>query len=207
MKVLRIIAICVIAVVALTGCNGAISGSEVDFDLLQCELREGDLLFRRGMGVVGRVVIAADDNGRYSHVGVATYTDGRWCAVHAVPDESDFEGDFDRVKCEPIEMFFDAMRAGNGAVYRSNLPDTTIRQAMSAALRLSVEQRPFDHDYNLEDTTALYCTEFVEHVFEQGGVSISEGRRTFMNFPSMTGDYIMPSDLIENNQLTLIYSF
>ena len=207
MKVLRSIALCLIAIVALAGCDGARSGSAVDFELLQRELREGDLLFRRGMGVVGRVVVAADDDGYYSHVGVATSTDGRWCVVHAVPDEPDFEGDFDRVKCEPVELFFDAMRAGNGAVYRTQLPDTSIRQVVAAALRLSAEQRRFDYDYNLEDTTALYCTEFVEYVFEQGGVSISEGRRTFLNFPSMTGDYIMPSDLIENNQLTLIYSF
>ena len=45
MKVLRIIALCLIAVVALAGCDGARSGSAADFDLLQRELREGDLLF------------------------------------------------------------------------------------------------------------------------------------------------------------------
>ena len=140
-------------------------------------------------------------------VGIAVKVDDEWHVVHAVPDEPDFEGDFDRVKCEPIERFYDEFRAGNGAVYRPNVSNETIAVAVRNALRLSAEQRPFDHDYNLGDTTALYCTELVEYVFGLGGVSMSEGRQTYVNFPSMTGDYIMPSDLTKNNKLNPIYSF
>ena len=207
MKVLKIIALWLVAVAALSGCSGARGGSKADFELLQRELREGDLLFRRGIGVLGRAVVATDDEGRFSHVGIAVKVDNEWHVVHAVPDEPDFEGDFDRVKCEPIERFYDEFRAGNGAVYRTELPAETIEIAVRNALRLSTERRPFDHDYDLGDTTALYCTELVEYVFGLGGVSMSEGRQTHVNFPSMTGDYIMPSDLTKNNKLNPIYSF
>ena len=207
MKVLKIIALWLVAVATLGGCSGARSGSKADFELLQRELREGDLLFRRGIGVLGRAVVATDDEGRFSHVGIAVKVDNEWHVVHAVPDEPDFEGDFDRVKCEPIERFYDEFRAGNGAVYRPNVSNETIAVAVRNALRLSAEQRPFDHDYDLGDTTALYCTELVEYVFGLGGVSMSEGRQTHVNFPSMTGDYIMPSDLTKNNKLNPIYSF
>lgn len=207
MKVLKIITLWLVAVATFGGCSGARSGSKADFELLQRELREGDLLFRRGIGVLGRAVVATDDEGRFSHVGIAVKVDNEWHVVHAVPAERDFEGDIDRVKCEPIESFFDQMRAGNGAVYRVSLAPEQIEVAISNALRLSAEQRPFDHDYNLDDTTELYCTELIEYVFGRGGVSISEGRRTHVNFPSMTGDYIMPSDLTKNSKLNSIYSF
>ena len=207
MKVLKIIALWLVAVAALSGCSGVRGGSKADFELLQRELHEGDLLFRRGFGVLGRAVTAADDEGQFSHVGIAVKVDDEWHVVHAVPDEPDFEGDFDRVKCEPIERFYDEFRAGNGAVYRPNVSNEIIAVAVRNALRLSVEQRPFDHDYDLGDTTALYCTELVEYVFGLGGVSMSEGRQTHVNFPSMTGDYIMPSDLTKNNKLNPIYSF
>ena len=207
MKVLKIITLWLVAVATFGGCSGARGGSKADFELLQRELREGDLLFRRGIGVLGRAVVATDDEGRFSHVGIAVKVDNEWHVVHAVPDEPDFEGDFDRVKCEPIESFFDQMRAGNGAVYRVNVAPEQIEVAVAHARRLSAEQRPFDHDYDLGDTTALYCTELVEYVFGLGGVSMSEGRQTHVNFPSMTGDYIMPSDLTKNKQLTHIYSF
>lgn len=116
MKVLKIITLWLVAVAAFGGCSGARSGSKADFELLQRELREGDLLFRRGIGVLGRAVVATDDEGRFSHVGIAVKVDNVWHVVHAVPDEPDFEGDFDRVKCEPIECFYDEFRAGNGAV-------------------------------------------------------------------------------------------
>ncbi len=207
MKVLRTIVLCVGVLATLVGCNGSKRSSAVDFEALKQELREGDLLFRRGMGVLGRAVTATDSDGQFSHVGIAVKIDDSWHVIHAVPDERDFEGDIDRVKCEPVESFFDQMRAGNGAVYRISLAPEQIEVATKNALRLSTEQRPFDHDYNLGDTTELYCTELVEYVFGLGGVSISEGRRTHVSFPSMTGDYIMPSDLTKNSRLNPIYSF
>ncbi len=207
MKMLKIITLWLVAVAALGGCSGARSGSKTDFELLQRELREGDLLFRRGMGVLGRAVTATDHDGRFSHVGIAVKVDGAWHVIHAVPDEREFEGDFDRVKCEPVELFFDQMRAGNGAVYRVNVAPEQIDVAVAHARRLSAEKRKFDHDYDLSDTTEMYCTELVEFVFAQSGESISEGRLTHVNFPSMTGDYIMPSDLTKNSKLNQIYSF
>lgn len=207
MKVLRTLVLCVGVLATLVRCNGSKRSSAVDFEALKQELREGDLLFRRGMGVLGRAVTATDSDGQFSHVGIAVKIDNSWHVIHAVPDERDFEGDIDRVKCEPVESFFDQMRAGNGAVYRISLAPEQIEVAVKNALRLSTEQRPFDHDYNLGDTTELYCTELVEFIFAQSGVSISEGRLTHVNFPSMTGNYIMPSDLTKNSKLNPIYSF
>lgn len=78
MKVLKIITLWLVAVAALSGCSGARSGSKSDFEQLQHNLREGDLLFRRGIGVLGRAVTAADEEGLFSHVGVAIKVDDEW---------------------------------------------------------------------------------------------------------------------------------
>ncbi len=207
MRTFIITAIHSIIIITFVGCTDVKRSSKVDFGLLKQELHEGDLLFRRGIGVLGRAVVATDDEGRFSHVGIAVKIDNQWKVVHAVPDEPDFEGDFDRVKCEPIESFYSEFRAGNGAVYRLDAPADKIEIAVANAIRISNEKRPFDHDYNLGDTTAMYCTELVEYVFGLSGVPMSEGRQTHVNFPSMTGDYIMPSDLTKNNKLNPIYSF
>lgn len=78
MKVLKIITLWLVAVATFGGCSGARSGSKADFEQLQHNLREGDLLFRRGIGVLGRAVTAADEEGLFSHVGIAVKVEGKW---------------------------------------------------------------------------------------------------------------------------------
>jgi len=177
------------------GCNGNAPTPRSDVDSLLVHLEEGDLVFRRGIGFVGHVVTMADTEGRYSHVGIVVYKDSVPYIVHAVPHEHDFEGDFDRVKCEDARSFIGRYTECVAGIYRPQVSDSLKSIAANHALRLSVKQVPFDHDYNLDDTTALYCTELIEYVYGLVGLSISEGRRTDINLPGMTGQYIMPSDL------------
>ena len=127
--------------------------------------------------------------------------------MHAVPAEHDFEGDFDRVKCEPVAQFWDARRASHGAQYRyEGLGEC--RHAIARHACYWAEQAvPFDHQYDLADSSQLYCTELIERLYAAQGISLSEGRRTHFQFPSMSGDYILPSDITKNDLLTPIYSF
>lgn len=52
-----------------------------------CELKTGDIVFRRGGGISSHAVMMADRNGRYSHVGIVVDSAGRKMIVHAVPGE------------------------------------------------------------------------------------------------------------------------
>lgn len=193
-----------LSVVGLACTNGN-DRPKSEFDRLIGNLREGDLLFRKGTGIAGRIVTSLDSSGEYSHVGIVVRIDGRWHVVHAVPHEPDFEGDIDRVKCEPIELFTSRYPQANYGHYRTTATNKQRKIAIHHALRLSAERRPFDHDYNLEDTSKLYCTELVEYVYSLAGVSISQGRRTHITFPSLSGDHILPSDLTEGGNLKPIY--
>ncbi len=186
-------------------CSSSHNHPKSELDRLVSNLREGDLLFRKGTGMAGRIVTSLDSSGEYSHVGIATEIEGKWHIVHAVPYEPEFEGDIDRVKCEPIELYTGRYPKANYGHYRPKATAEQVRVAVKHALRLSAEKRPFDHDYDIEDSTKLYCTEFVEYVYSLAGLSLSQGRRTRITFPSLSGDHILPSDLTESSNLKPIY--
>ena len=68
---------------APTGCGKG--GKQSPEPLPVEEFRDGDLAFRRGMGLTSRAVLAADRRGAYSHVGILKQLDGTWCVIHATP--------------------------------------------------------------------------------------------------------------------------
>jgi hypothetical protein len=194
-----------LALLVLAGCSGCSSTSTTDFSALVTKLEEGDLLFRKGTGVVGHIVTSVDNRGDYSHVGIVVRNDCAWQVVHAVPHEPDFKGDIDRVKIESVERFLGRYPEASFGHYRVKIGSDSVAIAVANALRLSEQLVPFDHDYDLSDTSSLYCTEFVEYIYSLAGIELSEGRRTELFFPSLSGNYIMPSDLTESAYLEPIY--
>ena len=200
------LSIIISAVVLLfVGCTRSNHCTSIDVEALEQRLEQGDLVFRRGTGVVGRIVTSVDTRGQFSHVGVAVIKDGVWHIIHAVPHEPDFEGDVDRVKCEPLASFVGRYESGAVGIYRVYISEEGREIAIHNAWRLSRENRAFDHEYDTDDTTKLYCTELVEHIYKLAGVSLSGGRRTRLSFPTLSGEYIMPSDMTDSELLTLIY--
>ena len=87
-------------------------------DLPVDKFHEGDIVFRRGMGLTSQIVLAADSKGTYSHIGILKQIDNNWYVIHAVPGEPDYKGDADRVKIDDLYRFFAPDRASRGAVMR-----------------------------------------------------------------------------------------
>lgn len=168
---------------------------------------DGDLVFRRGTGLTSRVVLAADEKGVYSHVGILKQMDGKWCVIHAVPGEPDYKGDEDRVKMEPIEKFFSKERASKGAVIRVEGETKCATKAAENAFLLFKAGILFDHEYDLTDTMKMYCTELIDHVYKKEGIDLSEGRLSRINMPLLSGDYLLPNDIAQSQKLRLIYIF
>lgn len=169
------------------------------------DLAEGDLAFRCGRGLFSRIVTTAEEEGVYSHIGVVVKEEGRWKVAHAVPGEREFKGDFDRVKLEDIGTFFAPGRAFRGCIARTgvHIPDRLPAKAIRAA-RDSVE---FDGDYDLLDSSKVYCTEFVWRLFMDEGVDLSEGRRTSVNVIGISGDIILPEHILHYSKNKLYYQF
>jgi uncharacterized protein YycO len=66
----------------------------------------------------------------------------------------------------------------------------------------------FDHDYNLNDSTKMYCSEMIWRAYMRAGRDITDQRRTEVrSSPIYNGTYILPSDVYQNEYLTIVYVF
>ncbi len=170
------------------------------------DLNNGDIIFRRGGSAMSFCVRAVDDKGFYTHIGIAAEINGKFYAIHSVPDEVP-TGDFDRVKMEPINDFFEDDKALNGAVYRTKFSAEDLKIVTDETLRFYEKKVPFDDSYNIEDSTEIYCSELLVRSFDKINYDITAGNFTNLNIALFTGKHILPSDILMNEELKLIYSY
>lgn len=198
----------VFIVLLLTTCEG--NDAKVrkpPISIPQDLLHEGDVVFRRGTGLASRIVLTADSKGIYSHTGIVKKKKDKWYVIHAVPGEPDFKDEPDRVKMEEIEKFFAPQKAISGAVMRVEGDSATCCRAATSAERFHKAYILFDHHYNLEDTTEMYCTELIDYVFRKEGIDLVEGRISKLSLPGFNGNYLLPNDIAQSKKLCIIYYF
>ena len=173
-----------------------------------CELRAGDVVFRRGSGLTSRAVLAADRNGAYSHIGIVVDSCGVMMVVHAVPGEPDYEGDPDRVKMDTPQRFFSSMNARIGEVKRLRGDSATALRAARFAVDVYKRGTLFDHDYDDTDTTKMYCCELIDFVYRKAGRPLAGQKRHYFHLPGLNPiRCILPSDICNNGKLDTVMSF
>ena len=205
---LKSIVISLLAIVLINSCaDKNIGDNSQHVDSIKSIVKEGDIVFRRGEGVVSRIVLAGDINGKYSHIGMIINENDTLKVAHSVPGEHNNDLDFDRVKIDAIEIFFSQNHASAGAVMRLNLSDEQRKTLSKSAIDKERQNVKFDHNYDLNDTCSLYCTEFIQLLYSNIGIDISESRKSTAFIPGLQGDYIMPSDIYNNKKLKLIYNY
>lgn len=168
-------------------------------------LQEGDIVFRRGYGFASEMVVYNDADGKYSHVGVVVNSEKGLMIAHSVPGGDAEENDIMRL--ERIEQFYSAESSSCGEIVRMELDSLQRRRLSEMAVAKANEKIPFDHNYDLEDTTALYCTELVQLLYRNIGIDLAEGRITRLNVPGFSSDYLMPSDIYQNRNLKTIFKY
>ena len=166
------------------------------------ELKAGDIVLRCGSGMTSRAVQMADGGGCYSHVGIVVDSAGTVMIVHAVPHEHEDPKDEETVKMDTPEIFFSSMRTSNGRIM-SYSDSTMARAAAQVAMGIYRKAIIFDHDYDINDTTRMYCSELVEYAYKKGtGISITENARHNVNLPVFTfKNVILPSDFTNSRHL------
>lgn len=173
-----------------------------------CELRAGDVVFRRGSGLTSRAVLAADRNGAYSHIGIVVDSCGVMMVVHAVPGEPDYEGDPDRVKMDTPQRFFSSMSARIGEVKRLRGDSATALRAARFAVDVYKRGTLFDHDYDDTDTTKMYCCELIDFVYRKAGRPLAGQKRHYFHLPGLNPiRCILPSDICNSGKLDTVMSF
>lgn len=170
------------------------------------KLQEGDLVFRRGMGTASYLVYLADKRGIYSHVGILLKDSCGWMVIHSVPEEQDETNGMEIMKKDSLNLFFRSDRAIEGAVFRLETNNGQITSTVAEESRKLLAQNIyFDHSFNTEDNTKMYCTELIYFIYKQARVDITEGRRH--QIPGFRYEVILPIDILENKNLVEIYKF
>lgn len=193
-----------IATTIIVGCKENVETSILPENI---ELREGDVVLRRGGGATSMAVLMAEGNGEYSHIGIVADSAGTKMIVHAVPGEPDFEGDVDRVKMETPRKFFSSSNAKRGCLLRCTDNEAAKRAAREA---LAIYQRTtlFDHDYDDTDTTRMYCCELTERAYTLAGCPLVGQGRHDIRLPAFSFDHlVLPSDFLDSPHLQKIAEF
>ena len=197
----KMVLVLALFLVVFWGCTSksqtaSIASVVINTDILQ----EGDLVFRRGHGMESEVVIALDKIGAYSHIGIVVKDSVKgWQIVHAVPGEQESAKDPDYVKMEDISLFFRKDRAICGAIMRLKGEAQKCKNASLRAQQLCNQQVLFDHSYNIEDTTKMYCTELIDFVFRKENL--------FLYKEVIDKKYLLPGDIQVNKDIEVILQF
>jgi hypothetical protein len=174
------------------------------FEIDETMLQEGDIIFRKGMSIASRVVLAADKEGGYSHIGIVVKDSTGWKVIHAVPGETDKENPEEIMKKESLAQFFAPNRAVAGAIYRLDTTETIGYLAAQKAKMILKRKPLFDHNYDLEDSTEMYCTELLYVAYLYAGIDISEGRRT--KYPALRSEFLLPGDILVCSKLKKVWA-
>lgn len=199
------ILIAAVTITMLTECSVNDSRQEVDIPL--DNICVGDIAFRRGEGITSTIVLYKDAEGQYSHVGVVAKSDSGLVVVHAVPGDDPNQEGVDIVRAEFLNHFFASDKATKGEIMRLALDSTQQNAINRYALEKARQKIEFDHQYDLDDTTRLYCTELLHNAFDRAGINITEGRISNLSVPGKQYDLIMPSDIHKNANLKTVFIF
>lgn len=171
----------------------------------QIKLINGDLVFRRGVSFESQIVLLADRQSEYSHVGMIYNIGDKPFVIHSVPLETGTENEF--IKLESLEKFLSTQKAERFALYRyDNEFNNVSQKASTFAYDCYLQNYSFDDDYDLKSDSKLYCTELIWKAYKYAGVDLVEKRFKTLNFIVITKKIIMPSSLIESKLLKNIYS-
>ena len=166
------------------------------------EFRSGDLAFRLGRTLESDAIAATADEGfDYSHVGVIIRQGDSIRVIHIEPER----GGEERIKSESVEEFFHPTRAVKGCVARrKTLTKEELQTIENRSLSLFNSGIMFDHDYSLQDSSAMYCTELINTIFLEADISLTTRRH---DVPLIKEGVILPSDILHDGDLEIVWHY
>lgn len=166
-------------------------------------LENGDLIFRRGVGLVSDFVVSVDTSSMFSHVGIISKTGTHFSVIHILPDEEHGSDDF--VRMEPLESFLSADNASGYTICRLTGSRRKIStRAVDNALALWMGRVRYDYDLDSLNPRRLYCSELVWLAYKKAGIDLTDGVLDRVNIPFYQGRYIMISRLLNSRWLETI---
>ena len=171
-------------------------------------LQEGDIILRRGYGVVSSMISNMNDaTYNLSHCAfLLKEPNGQFSVIHSVSSDL---SDIDGVQKQPLDRFTNESVAQTIVVIRHKGGDTLVGQQIAiSAQKYLTQQIKFDHHFDLADSSTFYCSELIYRVYYDVFHKDFFPERTKTNHPNfLTFPAFMDStkfDLIINHQGELV---
>jgi uncharacterized protein YycO len=164
-------------------------GHSMSYRLADAEvaaLQPGDIILRRGHGLVSDMISSVlSEEYDVSHCGIIAEHDSALWVIHSV---SSSVSEADGMQSHRLQAFVGQSEPGSVIVSRLR---TAADRSMIAVRAKELLRRkvPFDHDFDLDDTTRIYCSELVWRiirdeygidVFDAPAIGDKAGRYRFM---------------------------
>lgn len=136
-------------------------------------LQEGDIILRRGSGVVSDMIAKLlDEEYDLSHCGIVVQRDSALYVVHAVSNNI---SEVDGMQVHRLAEFIRQSKQGSVVVCRLRTTDDRSGIARDA-LKYLQQAVPFDHHFDLADSSSFYCSELPWFIIRKRfGVDIFQG--------------------------------
>jgi len=129
------------------------------------KLKEGDIVLRRGYGMFSDGIVKVQ-NGKLeaTHCAMLVAKNNKWQVIHAL---SSSVAPIDGTQYQSFRTFLNESMPNSIVVVRFNSSKDTINSLVSKMEYYANKNKPFDHDFNKQDTSKFYCSELFQHIFKK----------------------------------------
>ena len=189
----------------------------------QATIRSGDVILRSGRDFTSyRIRELSDSDKTYSHAGIAYVHDTSVYIYHITPPDLDEPKTDTAMRLEPIEKFANPAKCFGFGIVRYRLSNDEINTALKYLDSLYNKKVSFDHYFNLEDHTKMYCSEMVDNTLRFAtGNRITLARKYFTKLQALKAakyfhrtiqdvsktEYISIDNIEINPNATVIYNY
>lgn len=133
------------------------------------EIQGGDIVLRKGEGFISQMItLMLADSVELSHSGIIVCRNDSFLVVHSLPKElSDYDG---IQACSLYEFMAESVPGSVVVVRPINISGKMME---TKALYYLSHPKPFDWDFDMNDSTAFFCSELPLHILKhQFGVDL-----------------------------------
>lgn len=135
--------------------------SDIEVD----KLEDGDIILRHGYGLVSDMIVKTlNDDLDISHCAIVSKRDTGIAIIHAV---SQSLSEYDGVQAQDLKTFIRDSKINSVIVLRYKLDDKSSYSKITKKADYYLKTRkPFDHSFDLADSSTFYCTELIWRIFK-----------------------------------------
>ncbi|MFZ4413707.1 MAG: YiiX/YebB-like N1pC/P60 family cysteine hydrolase [Bacteroidales bacterium] len=123
-------------------------------------LHNGDIILRHGYGMASDIIVnTLNEKYDISHCAIICKESNQINVIHSV---SQSLSDFDGVQTQSINRFIKDSKENSVIVVRYKNPTHTDNKLITERAKYYLSKKiPFDNDFNIKDSTQMFCTELI----------------------------------------------